>query len=114
MLEERLGRMELMSEWKTFAYLAVNSLGMPVESMPFYDKRYHRRGKKVLSHVLKSRNLGHNNNQSYRSKFSKPLANIITFFRRIGGFTKFAFIFPMDSSKFFMTYVFSKFKKNEV
>lgn len=82
--------------------------------MPFYDKRYRRRGEKVLSHALKNGNLGHNNNQSYRSKFSKPLANIITFFRRIGVFTKFAFIFPKDSPKFFMTYVFDKFKKNEV
>lgn len=114
LLEVRLVRMSLMSEWKAFASLAVNRLGMPVEAMPFYDKRYRRRGERVLSHVLKSGNLGHNNNQSYRSNFSKPLANIITFFRRMGDFTKFAFIFPVDSPKFFMTYVFGKFKKNDV
>lgn len=112
LLEERLGRMGLMSEWKAFASLAVNHLGMPEEAMPFYDKRYRRRGEKILSHVLKSGNLGHNNNQKYRSKLSKPLANTVTFFRRIGDFAKFAFIFPVDSPKFFITYVFSKFKKS--
>lgn len=112
LLEERLGSMGLMSEWKAFASLAVNYLGMPEEAMPFYDLRYRRRGGKVLSHVLKSGNLGHNNNQKYRSKLSKPLANTVTFFRRIGDFAKFTFIFPMDSPKFFITYVFSKFKKS--
>lgn len=113
-LEERLVRMGLMSEWKAFASLAVNYLGMPEEAMPFYDKRYRRRGEKILSYVLKSGNLGHNNNQRYRSKFSKQMADTITFFRRIWDFTKFAFIFPIDSPKFFITYVFGKFKKNAV
>ena len=114
LLEERLGRMGLMSEWKAFASLAVNHLGMPEEAMPFYDKRYRRRGEKVLSHVLKSGNLGHNNNQEYRSKLSKPMSDAITFFRRICDFTKFAFIFPIDSPKFFITYLFGKFKKDAV
>lgn len=114
LLEARLGSMGLMSEWKAFASLAVNHLGMPEEAMPFYDKRYRRRGGMVLSHVLKSGNLGHNNNQKYRSKLSKPLANTVTFFRRIGDFAKFTFIFPIDSPKFFITYVFGKFKKNAV
>lgn len=114
LLEERLGRMGLMSEWKASASLAVNHLGMPEEAMPFYDKRYRRRGEKILSHVLKSGNLGHNNNQKYRSKLSKPMADTITFFRRIVDFTKFAFIFPIDSPKFFITYVLGKFKKNAV
>lgn len=111
LLEKRLGRMGLMSEWKAFASLAVNHLGMLEEAMPFYDKRYRRRGEKVLSHVMKSGNLGHNNNQKYRSKFSKPLANCITFFHRIVDFTKFIFIFPIDSPQFFITYLTNKFKK---
>lgn len=114
LLKERLGRMGLMSEWKAFASLAVNHLGMSEDAMPFYDKQYHRRGDRVLSHVLKSGNLGHNNNQKYRSKLSKPMANTVTFFRRIWDFAKFAFIFPVDSPKFFITYLFGKFKKNAV
>ena len=110
LLDERLGRMGMMSEWKAFASLAVNHLGMPEEAMPFYDKQYRRRGEKVLSHVLKSGNLGHNNNQKYRTKLSKPLANTITFFRRIGDFTKFTIIFPIDTPKFFMTYLTNRIK----
>ncbi len=114
LLESRLRAMGLMTEWKAFASLAVDSLGMPEEAMPFYDKCYRRKGEKVLFHVLKSGNLGHNNNQKYRTGLSKPLANTVTFFRRMWDFTKFAFIFPIDSPKFFITYVFGKFKKNAV
>lgn len=112
LLEERLGRMGLMSEWKAFASLAVNHLGMPEGAMPFYEERYRRKGNMIMSHILKTGNMGHNNNQKYRSKLSKPLANTITFFRRMLDFTKFAFILPIDSPKFFITYVFSKFKKS--
>ena len=110
LLEERLGSIGLMSEWKAFASLAVNHLGMPEEAMPFYEECYRRKGDMVLSHILKTGNLGHNKNQTYRSKLSKPLANTITFFRRMGDFTKFAFIFPMDSPKFFMTYLANRIK----
>lgn len=110
LLEERLGRMGLMSEWKAFASLAVNHLGMPEEAMPFYEECYRRKGDMVLSHILKTGNLGHNNNQKYRSKLSKPLANTVTFFRRICDYTKFAFIFPIDSPLFLMTYLANKIK----
>lgn len=112
LLESRLRAMGLMSEWKAFAYLAVNSLGMSEDAMPFFDKRYRRRGKMVLSHILKSGNLGHNKNVSYRSKYAKSISNTITFFRRMSDFAKFTFIFPVDSPKFFATYVLGKFRKN--
>lgn len=110
LLKSRIQKMGLMREWKVFASLAVDSLGMPVETMPFYDKRYRRKGDMTLSHILKTGNLGHNTNQKYRSKYSKPLANTITFFRRIGDFTKFTIIFPIDSPKFFMTYLTNRIK----
>ena len=37
LLESRIKNMGLMSEWKTFGSLAVNTLGMPAEAMPFYS-----------------------------------------------------------------------------
>ncbi len=37
LLESRIRRAGLMSEWKAFAALAVNYLGMPAEAMPFYN-----------------------------------------------------------------------------
>lgn len=67
LLESRLRAMGLVTEWKAFASLAVDSLGMPEDAMPFYDKSYRKKGNRVLSRVLKTGNLGHNTNQKYRS-----------------------------------------------
>jgi len=38
-LESRINRTGLMGEWRAFAALAVEYLGMPNEAMPFYDGR---------------------------------------------------------------------------
>lgn len=55
LLEERLQRAGLMSEWKMFAALTVDSLGMPEEAMPLYDadKRWQEKGEAVLRFILK-------------------------------------------------------------
>lgn len=37
LLESRIRKMGLMSEWKAFASFAVDYLGMPAETMPFYS-----------------------------------------------------------------------------
>lgn len=56
LLEQRLRSAGLIKEWKSFAALAVNSLGMPTEAMPLYDSDecWCRRGKKLLDFILKS------------------------------------------------------------
>ena len=59
-LEKRIRRAGLMSEWKAFAALAVNYLGMPVEAMPLYDVRgkrddvrWRKKAERILNHILK-------------------------------------------------------------
>lgn len=60
LLEKRIRRAGLMSEWQVFAALAVEYLGMPVEVMPFYDGRckkddgrWNKKAEQVLKHILK-------------------------------------------------------------
>lgn len=55
LLENRLRKAGLMSEWKSFAALVVESLGMPVEAMPLYDadERWQKKGEAVLRFILK-------------------------------------------------------------
>lgn len=112
LLGKRLLEIGLMSEWKVFASLAVNTLDMPQEAMPFYDDSYYYRfrAKRVLSHILKSGNLGHNNDVSYRVKHSAFITNVITFFRRLADFAKLTTVFPIDSPKFFITYLINRIK----
>lgn len=112
LLGKRLREMGLMSEWKVFASLAVNRLGIPQEAMPFFDESpsYRRKANRVLRRMMKSGNLGHNNDVSYRARHTAFLSNAITFFRRIADFAKFAWMFPIDSPRYFMTYVTGRIK----
>lgn len=110
LLVTRIRKMGLMIEWKAFASLAVNTLGMPKEAMPLYSKGFDKRADKILRHILKCGNLGHNNDLSYRAKYGGLVSGMITFYRRVCDFVKFTFIFPVNAPRFFVTYVFSKVK----
>lgn len=110
LLESRIRKMGLMSEWKAFASLAVETLGMPVESMPFYDARFKDKGEKVLGRVLKSGNFGHNNDLSYRTRYSGLTYKIVAAWRRLLDFASLIPVFPMDVPRFYVTYVMGKVK----
>lgn len=100
--------MGLISEWKVFGSLAVDVLGMPADAMPFYDNRYVIKGERVLERVLRCGNFGHNNDLSYREKYEGMIYNLVSLWRRFLDFFNAFLIFPVDSPKFFSTYVFNK------
>lgn len=55
LLESRIKKAGLISEWRAFAALAVDYLGMPVEAMPLYrkDKKWSRKADKIIAFILK-------------------------------------------------------------
>ena len=55
LLEKRLKKSSLMTEWKAYAALAVDCFGMPKEAMPFYDDspKWSKKAKKILTFALK-------------------------------------------------------------
>ena len=53
LLEKRIRKVGLMSEWKAFAALAVDYLGLPEEAIPLYDSKSKVQGTRVLKHILK-------------------------------------------------------------
>lgn len=110
LLESRIRKMGLMSEWRVFATIAVEILGMPADAMSFYKEGYTRRANLVLRRIMKSGNFGHNNDLSYRVKYKGLKYKIVSLWRRFWDFFGLAFIFPIDSPKFFVTYVFIKAK----
>ena len=117
LLESRIKRMGLMSEWKAFASLAVEVLGMPEDAMPLYDvrgkkddARWRKKGERVLERILKSGNMGHNNDLSYRTKYSGFKYKVVAFWRRFVDFMRLVPIFPMDAPRFFVYYVLAKMK----
>lgn len=101
LLETRICRMGMMPKWKSFAALAVDCLGMPVEVMPLYsdEKRWKKKAGRIMSLIMESGNFGHGRDQRYKEKHSAFVSNIISF----GVYTKYNLlqfsIFPWDAVK---------------
>lgn len=102
-LESRIRRMGLMSEWKAFASIAVGNLGMPLEAMPFYDARYKAKGEHLVKLILESGNFGHNRQRTRSNKYVVRKLN--AFWRKFKNFCRQATVFPMDSFTFFFHFV---------
>lgn len=103
LLERRLKKMGLLMEWKAFAAMAVDYLGMPAEAMPLYssEKKWSRKGDKICSFVMEVGNFGHNRENSYYMKYPFLIRKIYSFCRRCGDLFRHARIFPLDSLRFF-------------
>lgn len=101
LLESRIKSMGVKTEWKAFAALAVDFLGMPVEAMPFYsdDKKWKRKAVRVMEFVLETGNFGYNRDYSYRNKYPYIIYKAISFWKHLKDGAFFFSIFPLDSIK---------------
>ena len=101
LLESRIRKMGVMTEWKAFAALAVDYLGMPIEAMPFYsdDKKWKRKAVRVMEFVLETGNFGHNRDYSYQKKYPYIIYKAISFWKHLKDGAFFFSIFPLDSIK---------------
>lgn len=101
LLESRIRSMGVMTEWKAFAVLAVDYLGMPIEAMPFYsdDKKWKRKAVRVMEFVLETGNFGHNRDYSYQRKYPYIIYKAISFWKHLKDGAFFFSIFPLDSIK---------------
>ncbi len=113
LLESRLQRAGLMSEWKAFGTFAVEYLGMPSEAMPFHDPsmrdnvRLKKQAERIKDFVMMSGNFGQNRDMSYYHKYPYMIRKVISFGRRLGDLYRHAMIFPMDSLRFMPRIVFN-------
>lgn len=60
LLEKRIRKAGLMTEWRAFAAMAVDYLGMPVEAMPLYKDgwRWRKKGRRIAHFIIKGGNKG--------------------------------------------------------
>ena len=61
-IESRIRKMGLVSEWKAFGAFAVEYLGMPSESIPMHsaDTKWKKKADKICAFILEVGNMGHN------------------------------------------------------
>ena len=102
LLESRIRKMGLMSEWKAFGSFAVDYLGMPVDAMPFYsqDKCWKRKANIICSFILKVGNFGHNRDMSFYHNGSYLKQKIKSLGRRSGDLLRHFKLFPFDTIRF--------------
>lgn len=99
LLESRIRKAGMMTEWKAFAALAVDYLGMPSEAMPFYDSRFKVKGERILEFVFETGNFGHNRDYGYYDKYPYLVYKTISFWKHIKDGYRYFRIFPLDSLK---------------
>ena len=101
LLESRIKKAGLLSEWKAFAALAVNYLGMPVEAIPLYSEsnRWKRKANKIMAFVIETGNFGHNRDYTYYKKYPYVIYKTISLWRHTKDGFRYFTIFPLDSVK---------------
>lgn len=112
LLESRIRKMGLMSEWKAFYNLASRYLGMPdLDSrFMFHDSKFDKKADRIMELVLESGNFGHNKDLSYRTRYTGMTYKIVAAWRRLKDFASLIPIFPLDAPRFYLTYVMGKVK----
>lgn len=104
LLERRISDMGAMTEWKVFASLAVQYLGMPVDAMPFYDSapKWQNKADKFLSYILSTGNFGHKRDQLFRQSNSVVERKAKMFWHITKDSARQFAIFPLDSIRMWL------------
>ena len=114
LLEQRIKRAGLMSEWKAFYNLASRYLGMPDfgSGLTVHDSRFDKKADRIMEFILKSGNMGHKRGSwlmEHDSWLSRQyvVRKAFSMGRRIGDLINHARIFPLDSLRFFPRIMFN-------
>lgn len=109
LLEKRLKKAGLLSEWKAFGAFAVEYLGLPKDAMPFYsaDAKWKKKASRICVFILEVGNMGHNRDRSFYEKYPYMIRKGVSMGRRCGDLFRHARIFPFDSLRFFPRIIFN-------
>lgn len=95
-----LCKMKLMKEWKVFGYIAVNTLGLPADEMPFYDPKYKKVAEKVLELIMLEGNFGKENLKGYKRPKGYLAGKWYSFRKAFSRNLKVLQIFPAESIRY--------------
>lgn len=103
LLESRIRKAGIISEWRAFGAFAVEYLGMPVEAMLMFDgrgkidKRWKWKAERILKYVMEVGNFGHNRDMSYKTERPFLVRMMISLRHRTSDFMKQVMVFPVDA-----------------
>ena len=105
-LSDVLGKMRLMKEWQVFGYIAVNTLGLPADEMPFYEPKYKKTAEKVLELIMLEGNFGKENMKGYNRPKGYVAGKWYSFKKRFGRNLRVLRIFPKESMRHMAKVIF--------
>lgn len=97
----RINTLGIKTEWEAFASFAVNVLGMPKDSMPYYSEsnKWRKKADYILKVVINNGNFGHNRDVSYQQKYPILIRKTISLWNLTSDSIRNCSIFPLDSIK---------------
>lgn len=115
LLESRIRKAGLMSEWNAFGAMAIEYLGLPIEAMPLLKLNVtqklqiaqknrlnlNKKAERIMKFILEVGNFGHNRDMSFYREGSYLGQKVKSFSRRMGDLWNHLRIFPMDTLRFF-------------
>lgn len=117
LLEQRIKRMGLISEWKAFYALASKYLGMPDVGLGLMvhgsqdsqsrmsdqrtSARLEKKAERIMEFILEVGSFGHNRDMSFYREGSYLGQKVKSFGRRMGDLWNHLRIFPLDTLRFF-------------
>lgn len=114
LLEKRIRKAGLLTEWRAFGTFAIDYLGMPAGAMSMYDSRlmghgslFAKKAERICKFILEVGNFGHNRDTSYYSKYPFVVRKAISAWWRVKDLCRHAMIFPLDSLRFFPRIMFN-------
>lgn len=108
LLELRIRKMGLLTEWKAFAMFAVDYLGMPDVYMPLYHSspRMRKKARLIKNFVMNVGNFGHNRDYDYFERYPYIIRKMISMWVRIKDIFLHARIFPLNTVMFSISIIF--------
>lgn len=109
LLESRIRKAGIVSEWKAFAAYAVAYLGMPEEVMPLYSEndKWKVKAKKISDIVLSSGTFGHAD-RSYIHKSPLLIRKIKSLWKGTKERFRLITIFPKDAMTFYLFFIVNR------
>ena len=123
LLEQRIKRIGLISEWKAFYALASKYLGMPDIGSRFMvndsqdsqarmsdqrsRSRLEKKAERIMEFILEVGNFGHNRDMSYYGRYPYVTRKAISAWWRVKDLCRHARIFPLDSLRFSAAILFN-------
>ncbi len=96
-LEADLKETGLYKLWQAFGCMAVEQLGCPVESMPFYNNKYSKYGKRLLRYILESGNFGYYDERTKSDSRYYIVRRFVAFCGHLQMKLRNLMMFPMES-----------------